>query len=148
MAVICASGTILSNQWTNIYGFVDFLAGHPFETEQGFIRVFITYYGSRVRDPLPTARDRLIKSLMAVTVGHPASIMKLKDVEHELIPFVLDMSSEDHVLYWTAKFYESFRFCKAPGLRAIQTNDQAANGLAHTVRAQQWATYPSLSKQQ
>jgi hypothetical protein len=119
LAVICASGTILTNLWTDIYGFVDFLAGHPFDTEQEFIRVFITHYGSRIRDPLPTARDRLIKFLMAVTVSHPASIMKLKNVKHELIPFVLGMSSEDHVLCWTAKFYEALRFCKAPGLGAI-----------------------------
>jgi hypothetical protein len=49
MAVICASGTILPNQWTDIYGVVDFLAGHPFDTEQEFVRVFITHYGNRVR---------------------------------------------------------------------------------------------------
>jgi hypothetical protein len=42
VAVICASGTILPNQWTDIYGVVDFLAGHPFDTEQEFVQVFIT----------------------------------------------------------------------------------------------------------
>jgi hypothetical protein len=82
--------------------------------EQEFVRVFITHYGNRVRDPLPTARDRLIKFLMAVTVGHPTSILKLQDATHDLVPFFLDMYSEDHVLYWTAKFYEALRFCKAP----------------------------------
>jgi hypothetical protein len=72
-------------------------------------------------------------------VGHPASIPKLRDATHDLVPFSLDISSEDHVLYWTAKFYEVLRFCKAPGLGAIQTNDQAANAMVHGVRAQQWA---------
>jgi SNF2 family DNA or RNA helicase len=42
VAVICASGTILPNQWTDIYGVVDFLAGHPFDTEQEFVQVFVT----------------------------------------------------------------------------------------------------------
>jgi hypothetical protein len=51
---------------------------------------------------------------MAVTVGHPTSILKLQDATHDLVPFFLDMYSEDHVLYWTAKFYEALRFCKAP----------------------------------
>lgn len=145
MAVICASGTILP-KWTDIYGFVDSLAGHPFDTEQEFIRRFITYYSNRDRDRLPTARDRLIKLLMAVTVGLPASILKLKDARHELMPFVLDIASEDHVLYWAAKFYEALRFCKVSGLGAIQTIDQAANAMAHAVRAQQWAAHPSLAK--
>lgn len=82
MAAICILDTILPRSWTDIYGVIDFLKGHPFVTEEEFIRVFLTQYGNCVKDPLPTLLNRLIKFLMVMTVGHPASILKLPDVVH------------------------------------------------------------------
>jgi len=79
MAAICILDTILPKQWTDIYGVIDFLKGHPFVAEEEFVRVFLTQYGNRVKDPPPTLRNRLIKFLMIMTVGHPASILKLPD---------------------------------------------------------------------
>lgn len=77
MAAICILDTILPKQWTDIYGVIDFLKGHPFVAEEEFVRVFLTQYGNRVKDPPPTLRNRLIKFLMVMIVGHPASILKL-----------------------------------------------------------------------
>lgn len=145
-AVICASGTILPNQWTDVYGFISFLAGHPFYTEQEFVRVFASRYGNRVRDPPPTKRARLIKFLLAFTIRHPASILHIPDAVYTTVRFDLNAVEEDHVVYFTAKFYEAMRFMKVPGLSAIQTDDDAINAQANAVRAQQWAGHPALFK--
>lgn len=81
-AATCASDTILPDQWTDVYG-VLFLAGHSFYIEQEFVRVFATRYGNRVRDLLITKRARLIKLLMAFTIGHSAPVLNIPDVKHQ-----------------------------------------------------------------
>jgi hypothetical protein len=65
---------------------------------------------------------------MAVAVGHTASIRKHKNVKHDLVPFVLEMPTEDLVLYWTAK----------SSSRSVVAKLQ--------VRAQQRAIHPILPK--
>ncbi|KAH0392775.1 hypothetical protein KCU89_g13108, partial [Aureobasidium melanogenum] len=111
------------------YGAVICVSGTilPNQTEQEFVRVFASRYGNQVRDPLPTKRTRLIKFLLAFAIGHPASILRILDA-----------------VYTT--FYEAMRFMKAPGLSAIQTDDDAINAQANAVRAQQWAGHPALFK--
>jgi SNF2 family DNA or RNA helicase len=110
------------------------------------VRVFASRYGNRVRDPLPTKRARLIKFLLAFAIGHPASILRILDAVYTTVRFDLNAVEEDHVVNFTAKFYEAMRFMKAPGLSAIQTDDDAINAQANAVRAQQWAGHPALFK--
>lgn len=70
VAVIGASGTILSNQWADMYGLISFLAGQPSYTEHEFARVFAARYGDRVRDLL---RARLTQISHGVH-GRPSSL--------------------------------------------------------------------------
>ncbi|KAK8238849.1 hypothetical protein HDK77DRAFT_483467 [Phyllosticta capitalensis] len=74
------SGTLPHNKWHNFSGYVDFLAEHPFEDHQRFLRAFSTLdYDGRVDRP---EQDRMIflqRFLMRFTIARPSSMLKLKD---------------------------------------------------------------------
>lgn len=79
-SIIVMSGNLPHNKWHNFSGYVDFLAGHPFEDHQRFLRAFSTLdYDGRVDRP---EQDRMIflqRFLMRFTIARPSSMLKLKD---------------------------------------------------------------------
>lgn len=138
VSVVAASATILHDDWHHLYGAIDLLRGHPFETKHEFLRVFAGQDGERTLVQKPNMRDRLIKFLMAVTVGCPASILDLPNATYTSVSVNLEPADQDRVIYWTAKFYESFGSCT---MSDPWSNKQA---LAYATRAQQHAAHPAL----
>ncbi|CAO1604957.1 hypothetical protein XANCAGTX0491_008497 [Xanthoria calcicola] len=63
------SGTLFSNRWTDIFGPINAIPGHPIATFNDFMRVFGTKYSDKQLDPTPTKQARLVKFLMAFTGG-------------------------------------------------------------------------------
>lgn len=53
-AVIMLSGTFLANKWSDCFGVIDFLHGHPVSSLNEFLRIFRSKQGIRVIDPIKT----------------------------------------------------------------------------------------------
>ncbi|QSZ37780.1 hypothetical protein DSL72_008879 [Monilinia vaccinii-corymbosi] len=84
--ILMMSGTLPHNQWTNIFGYMKLLKGHPFVTQREFLRVF-GVPGERVTT---TRKLRcLSRFLQAVTISHPSLILNLPKVEEYKVSFKL-----------------------------------------------------------
>lgn len=84
--------------------------------------------------------------LMPFTIGRPASILKLPNISRQTVPFRLGIEEQEHVLFYTAKFFEMLRFSKRRNTRSFQTDAKNAKALANAIRAQQFAAHESLFK--
>ncbi|TGO47700.1 hypothetical protein BCON_0266g00050 [Botryotinia convoluta] len=81
------SGTLPRNTWTNIYGYMKLLKGHPFATPGEFLRIF------GVPNERNTTRSKLrclSRFLQGVTIAHPASILRLPGIKIFRISFKLN----------------------------------------------------------
>lgn len=84
--VLVMSGTLPHNRWTDIFGYLNFLKGHPFNTQREFLRVF----------GLPGERNTsarklacLSRFMQAFTIVHPSSILNLPPMSSFRISFNL-----------------------------------------------------------
>ncbi|KAF5872687.1 putative snf2 family helicase protein [Botrytis fragariae] len=84
--VLVMSGTLPHNQWTNVFGYLKFLKGHPFHTQSEFLRVFGTP-GERITSARKLAC--LARFMQGFTIAHPSSILNLPQMNSFRISFNL-----------------------------------------------------------
>ncbi|KAH0167802.1 hypothetical protein KCU67_g3751, partial [Aureobasidium melanogenum] len=147
VSVIAATGTPIPNRWYDIFGLIDFLAGHPFTSLQEFIRVFCSTHGDRDKEPSPTRKARLVKFLMSVMIGRPSSVLCLPGAQTNILNYeMIDSTQEDNVTYWTCKFIEVMKKQSKETMKSFTTHDKASKALVFAVLAQQHAAHPALYK--
>jgi SNF2 family DNA or RNA helicase len=89
--VFLLSGTFLPNKWYDIFGLIDFLPGHAFETRKQFMKAFARKDASGAYcEPSRSKRNRLVKFLQAIVVSRPATLMKLKGMKKQYYDFKLN----------------------------------------------------------
>lgn len=148
-SVIMVSGTFLANRWTDVYGLIDFLPGHPIDSMSTFLRIFATKVEGKWRDPPSTKQNRLIKFLMAFTIARPSSLLALPGLVISTRTFTIPFQSSDMVLYLTKKFYDELKKAGSAGVvESILTNDRANKALIYATRAQLHAAHPLLSDEE
>ncbi|KAH0544431.1 hypothetical protein FGG08_001458 [Glutinoglossum americanum] len=144
---IMLSGTFLSNKWHDVFGVLDFLPGHPFQTRRGFMHTFGTRFDRTWLDPAPTKRARLVKFLMAITIARPSKLLKLPGKNVVAKEFKLGEEQANIVFHYVSKFFECLRFEGITAGRNMIQNDKAMKAMSFAVRAQQHAAHPALIKQ-
>ncbi|KAI4106552.1 MAG: hypothetical protein LQ339_003012 [Xanthoria mediterranea] len=139
------SGTLFSNRWTDIFGPINAIPGHPIATFSDFMRIFGTKYSEKQLDPSPTKQARLFKFLMAFTVARPSSLVKLKGLTVYNVSFNLGADAE-RVVYHTKKFLELVKKSSDADIADLFVDDGRSLALRHVQRAQQWAAHPMLAE--
>lgn len=84
------SGTFLDSLWSDIFGLLRFLSGHPFLTEIDF-KNFISEKVKRSWEYLSEFQIRLLqKLLMAITITRPANYLRLPGLTKWIVRFELN----------------------------------------------------------
>ncbi|KAI9764333.1 MAG: hypothetical protein M1839_005964 [Geoglossum umbratile] len=145
--IIMLSGTFLSNKWHDVFGVLDFLPGHPFQTRRSFMHTFGTRFDRAWVDPAPTKQARLVKFLMAITIARPSELLKLPSKKVMAKEFRLGEKQANMVFHYVSKFFECLRIEGVTAGRNMIQNDKAMKAMSFAVRAQQHAAHPALIKQ-
>ena len=146
-ALAALSGTFVANKWYDLYGILHLMPGeNPFETRRDFHRVFGNQW-VKYHDPPPTRLDRLIKTLLAMTIARPSTILHLPELKLSTKLFHLDPQDSNMVLYFTKLFVDHLKKAKHrySDINGILTSSDGQRAIIYATRAQQWAAHPALA---
>jgi SNF2 family DNA or RNA helicase len=149
-ACIMLSGTFLDNKWTDVYGLLPFLRGHPFQTFKSFQKAFATYdYEGNFTDPEEHRIRLLQKLLLAIVIARPASLLNLSGCQKRRVGFILrDRDSIEVALcvemYIKAQKEASATEKKRLVLSNVDPGEEDGHPLVHAIIAQQYSLHPAL----
>ncbi|KAF7877219.1 hypothetical protein EAF04_000904 [Stromatinia cepivora] len=136
------SGTLPHNTWTNMFGYVKLLKGHPFTTPREFMRVF------GVPSERNTTRSKLrclSRFLQGVTIAHPASILRLPGIEVFRVSFYLHNTE---ALAVTDLVYEYKKAVIGSKEHIIDGGESKDLGLfTYAIQAQVKSAHPMLAEE-
>lgn len=133
VAWVLMSGTLAHNRWHDISGYIDFLRGHVYKTEDAFNRQFSrpghgTGHARQIEGPQMALLQRFLQVFL---IMRPKEVLKLPPCNRLALPVELDPSHEYEVFVKTEKYK---RLCR-------MGSDFA---LGAAIRAQLYALHPRL----
>lgn len=136
---ILLSGTFLANRWSDVYGLVDYLKGHPFESFADFMSVFgLSRFDEGYGRPPVSRQRRLIRFLQAFTFARPSSLLDLPGMKTNMVRFPLDAAAAERVIFYTKRFYDLLRDSRLEGNKQLAAACRR-KALMSALRAQQYA---------
>lgn len=129
------SGTVLDNDWGDIYGLLQFFSGHPFTSREFFMETFGSKKKGRRVAPTSAKTRRLIKFLLSTLLSRPEEILELKEIQFEDVPFTLDNSEKRSSDDFVRKYMAATKG---------REDQHDASALTLLVKAMQEGTHPSL----
>lgn len=141
------SGTFVANKWSDLFGILHLMPGeNPFNTARDFHRVYGNPH-NKFSEPTQTRLNRLIKTLQALTIARPSSILDLPGLHVSTFDFHLNSLKDiDMVLYLTKLFVDTLRKAKRQfsDVNGILVSPRTERSILYATRAQQWAAHSAL----
>ncbi|TGO53540.1 hypothetical protein BCON_0121g00210 [Botryotinia convoluta] len=140
--VLVMSGTLPHNQWTNVFGYLKFLKGHPFHNQREFLRVFGTL-GERITSARKLAC--LARFMQGFTIAHPSSILNLPQMNSFRISFNLLPREAMAVM----EFVDEYKKCVIGTPNIIidgGDKDQGLGLFTYAIQAQVKAGHPMMGE--